>query len=163
MAFGILVYSSYSRFLLFYYYVQYVLITWPGKTKATLLRAMDVRSGSGGWDTTPLGLTAIKTCEGHGYALCLKIFEMKVHVCSPRVLSQALSFTSQSPKCCKNSRWNWLIWMFSRQMRWWNWMEGSTRHFKVEEESKYGIQYMYKRYVFVLVTLWVELKNLEKI
>ena len=58
MTFGILAHSSHSRFLLFYYYVQYVLITWPGTTKATLLRAMDVRSGSGGWDATPLGLTA---------------------------------------------------------------------------------------------------------
>jgi len=134
MAFGIRMYSSYSRFLLFSYYRMYWL---PDPVRPR-------RHYFGQWmfevaqeDGTPLlwGWLQSKTCEGHGHALCLKICEMKVHVCSPRVLSQALSFTSQSPKCFKNSRWNSLIWMFSRQMRWWNWMEGSTRHFKVEEES----------------------------
>ena len=40
-------------------------------------------------------------------------------------------------------------------------MEGSTRHFKVEEDSKYGIRVniLYIQYLFVIVTLWVDRKH----
>lgn len=104
-------------------------------------------------DGTPLlwGWLQSKTCEGHGYALCLKIFEMKVHVLqfhgcyqkrfpllpkvpnAPRTPGETGSFE------CFHGRW------------------GDGIGWRVRP----GISRLKKS--LLLVTLWVELKNHERI